>query len=680
MKLQGFPLLLILLLCPAITYSQDTLPPLVVQSTRLKDIDEPISKVPGKVIVITADDIKTLGAKTVQDVLQYQTGVVLYDQVGNDFQSTVDMRGFNGQPVTTTVVIVDGVRINEPDFNTINFDLIPIGDIERMEILPGTATVFGRNALGGVINITTKRGRTEGPHFGITLGGGSFGRQKYGFDTEGLLPFGNLDYYFGVTRELTDGFRDASGGRITRLAGKLGYRLGDNTDATLSYTHVLDHLKQAGSLPLTLLHVDRKANFTPGDFTGSDLNLVALNVRQKLPAGFSLAVNGFYRNNDQEGFVQGVTTESLLRTLLNSGGGIAQLTHEGAILGRKNLATVGFEYTRNQFDIANCGFFAGQHDLKSCSSSGFDFLTKQLTKENVVGAYLTDSFTLFEPLILSAGFRYDWDHFDFTDKLDSTLNGEKTYHRFNPKAALVYSPLKNLSFSFTYSEGIRIPTVSELFAQGPFFSNSNLLPMTSRNFEIGAKGKWADWLEATLALFYMPVRNEILFVVTDPINFFGMNENISRTLRRGVELSLKGHYKQWVDGFINYTATKATFETDVLLFSGQVTKGDELPLVPRHRVSTGINVHPVEGLTLSLLGTYVSDQFLLGDEPNQGKKLADYFVLNSRIAYEQKYWSAQLMLNNMTDRKYSTSGIITNQPFFVPAPGFNVFGGVAFRY
>src|SRR6266849_5183647 len=255
MKLQVFLLLLILLLCPAIVYSQDTLPPLVVQSTRLKDVDEPILKVAGKVIVITADDIKTLGAKTIQEALQYQTGVVLYDQVGNDFQSTVDMRGFNGQPVTTTVVIVDGVRINEPDFNTVNFDLIPIEDIERIEILPGTATVFGRNALGGVINITTKRGRTEGPHFGVSLGGGSFRRQKYGFSADGLLPFANLDYYFGVTRELTDGFRDASGGRITRLAGKLGYRLGDDTDATLSYTHVLDHLKQAGSLPLSLLHV-----------------------------------------------------------------------------------------------------------------------------------------------------------------------------------------------------------------------------------------------------------------------------------------------------------------------------------------------------------------------------------------------------------------------------------------
>jgi iron complex outermembrane recepter protein len=680
MKVQVFLLLLVLLICPAIAHSQDTLPPLVVQSTRLKDVEEPISKVPEKVIVITADDIKALGAKTIQEALQYQTGMVLYDQVGNDFQSTVDMRGFNGQPVTTTVVIVDGVRINEPDFNTINFDLIPIENIERMEILPGTATVFGRNALGGVINITTKRGRTEGPHFGIGLGGGSYGRQKYSFNSDGLLPFANLDYYFGVTRELTDGYRDATGGRITRLFGKLGYRPGDDTDVTFAYTHVQDHLKQAGSLPLSILHVDRRANLTPGDFSSSNLNLLALNVRQKLPAGFSLAANGFFRNNDQDGFVRGLTTESLLQTQLSSGGGIAQLTQESAILGRKNLATLGWEYTNNRFDITNCGFFSVNQALTSCSSSSFDFLTKQLTRENVIGAYLSDSFTLLDSLILSAGFRYDWDNMDFTDKLDSSLNGDKTYQRFNPKAGLVYTPVKDLSFSFTYSEGIRIPTVSELFAQGPFGSNPNLLPMTSRNFEIGARGRWADWLEATLALFYMPVRNEILFIVTDPVNFFGMNENISRTLRRGVEFSLKGRYQQWVDWFINYTATKATFDTDVLLFSGQVTKGDQLPLVPRHRVSPGINVHPLEGLTLSLFGLYVSSQFLLGDEPNQGKKLADYFVLNSRIAYEQKYWTAQLMFNNMTNQKYSTSGILTNQPFFVPAPRFNVFGGVTFRY
>ena len=92
---------------------------------------------------------------------------MLFDGVGNEFQQTVDMRGFNAQPVTATSVFVDGVRVNEPDFNTINFDLIPIEDIERIEILPGTATVFGRNALAGVINITTKRGRKDRPHIGF---------------------------------------------------------------------------------------------------------------------------------------------------------------------------------------------------------------------------------------------------------------------------------------------------------------------------------------------------------------------------------------------------------------------------------------------------------------------------------------------------------------------------------
>jgi iron complex outermembrane receptor protein len=287
---------------------------------------------------------------------------------------------------------------------------------------------------------------------------------------------------------------------------------------------------------------------------------------------------------------------------------------------------------------------------------------------------------LFESLVLNAGLRYDWDRLDFTDNIDPTLSGVKSYNRVSPKTGLVYTPIKNLSFSFSYSEGIRVPTVDELFAQGPFGSNPDLKAMKSRNFELGAKGRWQNWLEASLALFYTPVRDEILFIVTDPFLFFGRNENISKTLRRGVELSLKARYQKWLDAFFNYTVMKSTFETDVLLFSGQVRKGDELPLVPRHRVSAGINTYPIEGLTLSLLGNYVGSQYMLSDEPNQAKKITDYFVLNSRIAYQWKQWTGYVNFNNMTNRKYSTSGILANEPFRVPAPNFNVFAGLSFRY
>ena len=675
MKARGL-VLLFLLGAPAVSQTQDTLPPVVVTSSRLRDIEQPASQVPGKVIVVSADEIEKLGAKTVQEVLQYQTGIVLYDAVGNEFQQTVDLRGFNAQPVTATSVFVDGVRVNEPDFNTINFNLIPIEDIERIEILPGTATVFGRNALAGVINITTKRGRTDRPHIGMNIGGGSYGRQRYTFSTDGPLPLiPNFDYYFGVTRELTNGYREEFGSRhagatITRLLTKLGYRLGDNTDASLAYTRVLDSISQAGSLPASRLRVDRNDNLTPGDQQKDNLHQVALNLTQKLPMGFSLALNGFFRRNDIELFTRGLSSEASLQTETNSGGTTIQASHEGAILNKKNLLTFGVEYTRNKFDTANAGIFL----------PAFTFQNLRSTKEDVAGIFLTDSFHLFESLVVNGGFRYDWDRLNFTDEIDPTLSGTKTYDRISPKAGLVYTPVKNLSFSFSYSEGARIPTVDELFAQGPFGSNPDLKAMTSRNFELGAKTQLQDWLEASLALFYTPVRDEILFIVTDPLLFFGRNENISRTLRRGIELSLKARYQKWLDGFINYTAMKATFETDVLLFSGQVRKGDDLPLVPRHRVGVGINTYPLEGLTVSLFGNYVGSQFMQSDEPNQAKKIADYFVLNSRVAYQWKQWTGYVNFNNLTNRKYSTSGILVNEPFRVPAPTFNVFAGLSFKY
>ncbi len=687
----GFVFLVLVLLAPVELRGAETpevtFPTVFVNSTRLRDVEQPETQVPGKVIVLTADDIEKSGAKTVQEVLQYQTGIVLYDPIGNEFQQTIDLRGFNGQPVTSTSVFVDGVRINEPDFNTINFDLVPAEDIERIEIMPGTATVFGRNALGGVINITTKRGRRDRPHVGIDIGSGSYARQRYSFTTDGPLPLANLDYYFGVTRELSNGFREENGdrmagARITRLAAKLGYRLGDATDATLSYTHVLDHLSQAGSLPASRLRIDRNDNLTPGDVSASNLDLVVLNVRQKLPVGFSLALNGFVRNNQQKLFVRGVTTESTLRTDIVSGGTTAQLTHEGNILRRRNLATAGFEFSRNQFDIQNSGVFF----------PAFSFLSRQATADNVLGAYLTDNFNLFESLVLNAGFRYDWDSLDFTDKLDSSLDGKIKFSRFSPKAGLVYSPVKNWQASFSYSEGIRIPTVTEIFAQGPFGSNPDLVPMKSRNFELGVKGRPTDWLEASLAVFYMPVRDEIFFIATNPLDpFSGRNENIDKTLRRGIELALNARYDKWLDGFINYTFTKATFDGDFFVPGIDfldpprlVKKGDELPLVPRHRIGVGINTRPLAGLKLSLFGSYVGEQFQLRDEPNQAKKLASYFVLNSRIAYQWREWTAHVELNNLTDRKYSTSGILVgapfNESFRVPAPGFNLFAGLSFKY
>ena len=208
---------------PGSEEGQFLLPTIVVGATRLPDVTFDRSRVPANVTVITAEEIKRTGAASVQEVLSQQPGVVLFDEIGNRFLPTVDLRGFNGAPTTGVTVVVDGVRVNEPDLNQVNYDLIPLEDIERIEIIPGASAIFGKNALAGVINIVTKRGGGI-PQTTAEVAGGSFGNRRFTLISSG--PIKAFDYYLGVTHEEEDGFRDNSGSRLTRLLTKLGYRLG----------------------------------------------------------------------------------------------------------------------------------------------------------------------------------------------------------------------------------------------------------------------------------------------------------------------------------------------------------------------------------------------------------------------------------------------------------------------
>src|SRR5436309_6119787 len=319
------------LICPlnvlAAESSPESLEEVVVTSTRLPGDPVESLVLPAKITVITADDIQKSGSKTVQEALDYATGIVMYDQVGNAFQQTVDLRGFNGQPVPSTSVFVDGVRVNEPDFNTVNFDLIPLEAVERIEIVPNASAIYGKNALGGAINIITKRGSAKPQATGETLFG-SFHRERYNINTSG--PLGKFDYYTNFTREIENGFRDESDARISRFTGKLGFRPSDQTDLTVSYNYVKSRLLQAGSLPLSVAAIDRKRNFTPGDFFDSETNFVRVNGRRTLPLGLTLDGNIFYRRLAQEQFTVGQTSQSdnILQT--ESKGGALQLTHQWA--------------------------------------------------------------------------------------------------------------------------------------------------------------------------------------------------------------------------------------------------------------------------------------------------------------------------------------------------------------
>ena len=135
------------------------------------------SGIAGVVTKLDWSQVDATEPKVLPDVLRQQSGMSTYDNVGSPYKVNVSTRGFYASPVVGTPqgvsVFVDGVRVNEPDAAEVNFDLLPLEHVKRVEILSGNGTLLGRNSLGGSINLVTRRG--EGPPIGeIELMAGTY--------------------------------------------------------------------------------------------------------------------------------------------------------------------------------------------------------------------------------------------------------------------------------------------------------------------------------------------------------------------------------------------------------------------------------------------------------------------------------------------------------------------------
>jgi len=630
---------------------------IVVTATRLADTIQELRRVPGQLYVVSKEDIERTKARSVQDALrQAVPGIVFYDLVGNRFQQTVDLRGFNGQPNPSVSVFVDGVRVNEPDSNAINFDLISIQDIERIEVLPGATALYGRNALGGVINIITKRGGRS-PQTTIEGALGSYDHYRVKANTSG--PIKDLDYYASVVWDRESGYRQSSDGRVTNFTGRVGYRPSDKTDLSAAYNYVNDHLEQAGTLPLSILDQDRKRSLTPSIYS-NELSSVAVQGRQQLAWGFSLAGNAFYRQTSREGI--SYFTGGFFRGTTDTGttGGALQLSNEMQFWGRTNRLVLGGEL---------------QHGGVNAASGGTFGPSERAIDENDGALFAQETFDLTQELVLSAAVRYDVTRYRFQDQLSTLPDGRTRFSRMTPRAGVTYTPWSALSLYFNYGWGFRVPTTDELFAFPGFGSNPDLKPVKSETYEVGVRARPLGWIDVRGALFLTDVRDEIVF---DPLAF--TNRNAPKSRRQGLELEAKLRPHESVDLVATYAYTDARFQTGV----APVEKGDRVPLVPQHRLTGMVTYRPLEALELSLDAVYVSRQVLLNDEANQWVfRVQDYYVLNARASYTWKLLTAFLRVNNLTNNKYETYGVLggfPTQPYLMPAPGINVLGGLTIRF
>lgn len=645
-------------------------------ANRLPDAPTSPERVAGAVVVYDRAAIARSGARSLPDLLGRAAGVNLFDANGNAFQPTLDLRGFNAQPVPAVAVVVDGVRVNEPDFGQVNWQLIPLGDVERVEVLPGPATLFGRGAMSGVVNVTTRRSaKDEALSAETGADYGSFQRRKGWAAAQGAARA--LDWRVHAAQEREDGWRSHSEGDVKTARLKLGWRPDADSDLAVSYQRAQDRLRMGGSITGAELAADPARNVSKVE-TVSHLDMAVVEARRALPGDLSVSGNAYFRGR-REDTPENKGRTSLSKSLsnMNARGGALQLSRSGEALDRAYTLTAGGEAGRS---VAASESF----------SSGFDSRTRVRDTASALFAQAVVDLVP-ERLAATAGVRYDENRYDYEywDSFTAFFRGRTAYHRTSPKLGLTYNPAPGWTYYASYAEAFRAPTALELTPLGS--GKGQLLnPVQVKTYEAGLRARPAEGWTLAAAVYRGDAIDEVYFDPTQPVPAGGRNVNLPRVRRYGAETTAGWEGERWGVS-AGHAWTRAEFASEIALSKAPFTsnqrvgKGDSLPMVPEHKGSLEVAFKPAAGWRLSTDGVCVGTQNILGDEANQERLLPSYCVANLGASLERGAWSLSVRGTNVTDSRYSSRAILSSlsgraERFYVPAPGIGASVSAAYRW
>ena len=308
MKRTGFAIFASLVICSllsGITVAQEVVEELVVIGvTPSRDgAGLPEEKIPYRVQSSSAEDIDRSHSLDISDFLRHNLASVTHnDAQNNPLQPDIQYRGFTASPLLGLSqgmsVYQNGVRINEPLGDTVNWDLLPESAIHSIDLIGGANPLFGLNTVGGALSVNMKDGFNSDGH-SVEVYGGSFERIVTSAESGGNN--GSLGYYANVSYFDEDGWRDESPSDALNLYGSLSWR-GVMSRLNLNVQHGDSKLIGNGAIPEELLADDRDGIFTAPDVTENDLIMVSLDGSHNFNDKVKLNVNFFYRENDGSSF------------------------------------------------------------------------------------------------------------------------------------------------------------------------------------------------------------------------------------------------------------------------------------------------------------------------------------------------------------------------------------------
>lgn len=261
-------------------------------------------KVPYAVQSTLATDLENARALDVSDYMNSRLASVSINSAQNNpLQADVQYRGFTASPLLGLPqgisVYQNGVRINEPLGDAVNWDLVPESAIYQMDLLGGANPVFGLNTLGGALALTMKNGFNAAGNR-AEVAGGSWGRTTA--TLESGANDGTFGYYLNYSHFAEDGWRDLSNSRSRNLYGALSWRDGERSALDLGVQLADSELIGNGPLPVGMLQDSREEIFTAPDITKNDLAAFDLGGTHRISDVLLLGGNLFHRENDTHSF------------------------------------------------------------------------------------------------------------------------------------------------------------------------------------------------------------------------------------------------------------------------------------------------------------------------------------------------------------------------------------------
>lgn len=696
----------------------------VVGTSPLPGIGIEKNKLPYEVQSVTGEAIyRAQSLNLTEFMARNLSGVNVNEVQGSPFQADVTYRGFRASAILGSAqglsVYLDGVRVNEPFGDVVNWDMLPEAAFTNVTLVPGSNPVYGLNTLGGALAFTTKSGlTTTGTE--VQLSAGSFGRKRADL-SYGSKSDEGWHRFIAATVFDENGWRDQSSGRLGNVFAKIGRTQGDS-NWDLSLLAGRSNLLGNGLLPSSsygtgdrltstpsagMYEQNRRGVYTHPDRTENQLNMLSFNLQRMLDSRTELAATAYLRQSARQtvsgdaerawdagaGVYENEAALNHTHTRQTSYGSSINLTQ---LLDQHHLtlgASVDASRVRyGSAQKADCTLDASRAVLDDCDDPQLP--TSGVSGQSyALGLYAADTWTLAGDTYLTAAARFNHARVSntITNYDDAGIGTPRpkesfSYNSLNPSLGISHKLHSTLTVFGNVGQSNRAPTVIELGCADPaepcrlptgLQADPYLKQVIARTIETGMRWNMSKHSGISASAYRSENRDDILFraIGTTGQGYFS---NFSRTRRQGLDLSGYTSVGQ-VALRASYSYLHASYQDHGLLFGGErdvgVKPGDRIAGLPAHTLKLNADWRATSKLviggtlaTSSSLVTQGNEDGLIGAQTQATiatkADVKGYTLLNLHANYEaRKGLDYFVRINNVFNRRFETYGMMAMNMF-----------------